>query len=85
MVNFPTRIPDCDCHSTAFMDFCLSSDASICTTMAFLLLGNSDHVVASVSIHFPVNSKQDATFHRVAYDYSRADWDGLCDHLRNVP
>ena len=23
--------------------------------------------------------------HRVAYDYSRADWDGLRDHLRNVP
>ena len=19
------------------------------------------------------------------YDYSHADWDGLCDHLRNVP
>ena len=36
-------------------------------------------------IDFPVNSKQDAPFHRVAYDYSRADWDGLCDHLRDVP
>ena len=23
-------------------------------------------------------------FHRIAYDYSRADWDGLCDHLRDV-
>ena len=22
--------------------------------------------------------------HRIAYDYSRADWDGLCDHLRDV-
>ena len=21
----------------------------------------------------------------MAYDYSRADWDGLCDHLRRVP
>ena len=21
----------------------------------------------------------------MAYDYSRADWDGLCDHLRDVP
>ena len=21
----------------------------------------------------------------MAYDYSRADWDGLRDHLRNVP
>ena len=35
--------------------------------------------------HFPTNSQQDAPFHRIAYDYSRADWDGLCDHLRDVP
>ena len=26
-----------------------------------------------------------APFHRIAYDYSRADWDGLLDHLRDVP
>ena len=53
--------------------------------MAFPPLGNSDHVVVSVSIDFPINSKQDTLFHCVAYDYSRADWDGLCDHLRDVP
>ena len=31
--------------------------------------------------HFPL------TFHQIhiAYDYSRADGDGLCDHLRDVP
>ena len=38
-----------------------------------------------VSIDFAINSKLDAPFHRVAYDYSRADWDGLRDHLRDVP
>ena len=48
-------------------------------------LENSDHVVVSVSIDFPINSKRDAPFHRIAYDYSRADWDGLRDHLRDVP
>ena len=85
IVNFPTRIPDCDSHSPALLGLFLSSDASICSTMAFPPLGNSDHVVVSVSIDFPVNSKQDAPFHRVAYDYSRADWDGLRDHLRDVP
>ena len=53
--------------------------------MAFSPLGNSDHVVVSVSIDFPTNSQQDAPFHRIAYDYSRADWDGLRDHLRDVP
>ena len=52
--------------------------------MAFPPFGNSDHVGASVSIGFPSNSKGDAPFLRVAYDYSRADCDGLRDHLRDV-
>ena len=84
MVNFPTRIPDFDSHSPALLDFFLSSDASICSTMAFTPLGNSDHVVVSVSIDFPSNSQRDAPFHCIAYDYFRADWDGLCHHLRDV-
>ena len=66
-------------------DFFLSFDASICCTMAFSPLGNSDHVVVSVSIDFPSNSQQDALFYRIAYDYSRADWDGVRDHLRDIP
>ena len=53
--------------------------------MAFPPLGNPDHVVVSVSIDFPSKSQQDAPFHRIAYDYSQVDWDGLCDHLRDVP
>ena len=52
--------------------------------MAFPPLGNSDHVVVSVSIDFPINSKQDTLFHCVVYDYSHADWGGLRDHLRDV-
>ena len=85
IVNFPTRIPDSGSHSPALLDLYLSSDATICSAMAFPPLGNSDHVVVSVSIDFPTNSQQDAPFHRIAYDYSRADWDGLRDHLRDVP
>ena len=84
MVNFPTWIPNCDSHSPALLNLFLSSDASICSTMAFLPLGNSDHVV-SVSIDFPSYSQWDAPFHRVTYDYSHADWDSLRDHLRDVP
>ena len=53
--------------------------------MAFPPLGNSDHVIVSVSIEFATNSQQDAPFHRIAYDYSCADWDDLPDHLRDVP
>ena len=82
-VNFPTRIPDCDSHSPALLHLFLYSDASICYTMAFPPLENSDHVV-SVSIDFPSNSQRDAPFHHIAYDYSCADWDGHCNDLRDV-
>ena len=84
MVDFSTHIPDCDSNSPALLDLFLSSDASICSTMAFHPLGNSDHVVVSVSIDFSSNSQQDVPFHCIAYDYSCADWDGLRDHLRDV-
>ena len=53
MVNFLTQIPDCDSHSPALLDLFLSSDTSICSKMDFPPLGNSDHVVVSVSIYFP--------------------------------
>ena len=62
IVNFPTRIPDCDSHSPALLDLFISSDARICSKMVFPPLGNSDHVVVSVSIDFPINSKQDTPF-----------------------
>ena len=48
-------------------------------------MGNSDHVVVSVSIDFPSNSQWDALFHCMAYEFSHADWDDLSDHLRDVP
>ena len=81
MVNCRTRILGCDFYSPALLDFFLSSDASICSTVAFPSMGNCDYVV-SVFIDFPSNLQGDALFHRITYDYSLADWDGLCDHLR---
>ena len=73
VVNFPARIPACDSHSPAILDLFISSDNSICSTKAFPPLGNSDPIVVSVSIDFPSYSQRDAPFHRIAYDYSRAD------------
>ena len=73
MVNFPTWIPDCDFHSHALFDLFISSITNISSTIAFPPLGNSDHVVVSVSIDFPSNSQQDAPFHCLAYYYSCAD------------
>ena len=52
--------------------------------MAFPPSGNFGHVV-SVSIDFLINSRQDAPFYCVDYDFSRAEWDGLLDHLRDIP
>ena len=39
----------------------------------------------SVSTGFQSKSKQDVPFNCIIYDYSCADWDGLRDHLRDVP
>ena len=53
--------------------------------MAFPPLGNSDHVVVPVSIDFPSNSQLYALFCCIAFDYSFADWDSLCDQFRDIP
>ena len=71
-------------HEVLLFGF-FSSDASICSTVTLPPLGTSDHVVVSVSINLPSNLQQGALFHRIAYDYSCADWDGLRDYLRVVP
>ena len=60
MANFLTRILDCDSHSLVLLGFFLSSDPSICFTVAFPKLGNSDHAAVSVSIVFPLNLQGDA-------------------------
>ena len=57
MVNFPTWIPDCHFHSHALFDLFISSITNISSTIAFPPLGNSDHVVVSVSIDFPSYSQ----------------------------
>ena len=80
IVNFPTRIPDCDSHSPA-----LSSDASICSTMPFPPLRNSGHVVVSVSIDSPSYSQWNAPFYCIAYDYDYSCALGQSyDHLRDI-
>ena len=76
IVDFPTRIPDCDSHSSALLIYFFL--LMLVFVLQWLsLLWETDHVVVSVSIDFPINSKQDTPFHCVAYDYSRADWDGF--------
>ena len=85
MVNFPSRTPDYDSNSPALLNLFLSFDASTCSIKAFPPLGNSDHVVVSVSIDFPSYSERDAPFHHIAHDYSGADWESIRDYLKDVP
>ena len=80
MVHFPTWILDLDSDSPALLDLFLFSDTSICSTMAFPPFGNSDHVAVSVSIDFLSHSQQNSLFNRIAYGYSQANWDGVCDN-----
>ena len=59
-------------------------------TLVFVLQWLSLHfeiliMLLSLSIDFLSNSKRDVPFHHIGYDYSRVDWDGLRDHLRDVP
>ena len=53
--------------------------------MASPLLRYSNHVADSVSNDFPSNSKQDVLFFYIVYDFSHANWNGLCDNLRDFP
>ena len=41
VVDFPTRIPDCDTHRPALLDLFLTSDPGLCSVEAFAPLGNS--------------------------------------------
>ena len=82
-INFPTQIPDWDSHSPALLDLFLSSYASICSTVAFPPLGNSDHVVVSGFIDFPSNSQEDAPFHCIAYVAAKRDSTSLVSTLLN--
>ena len=65
MINFPTRITDYNSPSPTLLNLFLSSDGSICSTIAFPPLGNSDHVAVSVPIDFPSYSQQDVLFHHL--------------------
>ena len=52
--------------------------------MAQHRLGKSENVLVSNSIGFPSNSKRDALFNCIAYDYSSTYWDGPRGYLRDV-
>ena len=85
IVDFPTRIPDRVDHQPYLLDLFLCSNPDSCTVTSHPPLGRSDHIVVSVDVKFVVKSTNEHPYHRTVYSYSKADWDGLRDHLRDVP
>ena len=85
IVDFPTQIPDCLDHQPYLLDLFLCSNPDSCTVTSHPPLGRSDHIVVSVDVKFVVKSTNEHPYHRTVYSYSKADWDGLRDHLRDVP
>ena len=64
MVIFPTQIADCHSHRLFFwISFFL--DASICSTMTFPSLGNTDHIAVSFSTDIPSILQQNVLFHHI--------------------
>ena len=86
MVNFPMQIPNCGSHSPTLLDlFLSSSDASICSTMLLVVLSLHWEILIMLLSQFPLTFQLIHNRMPRAYDYSCADWEGLCDHLREVP
>ena len=76
MVNFPTRIPDCDSHSPALGIYVFL------LKLVFVLQWLSLHweILIMLLSQFPMTFHKFTTrcsFHCIAYNYSHADWDSL--------
>ena len=61
------------------------SNRSIGSTVVYPPLKKSDHVAVSVSINFPLNSRENDLFYCTTYIFLSANCYGLCDRLRDVP
>ena len=84
IADFPTRIPDRDDHQPYLLDTFRCSNPDSCTVASRPPLGKSDHMVVSVDVQFVAKSTNEHPRHHTVYSYSKADWDGLRDHLRDV-
>ena len=83
MINFPTRIPDCLPQSWSFgFIYFFWDEYLFCNGFRSILNFWS---CCCLTFHWiSVKLKGNTQFHHITYDCSRADWDGLRHHLRNV-
>ena len=82
MVNFPTRIPYCDSHSPALLNFFL---LVLVVVLKWLFLHWDILIMLLSQFLLTFHHNHNGMLIIIAYDYSRADWDDLCDHLRHAP
>ena len=84
MVNFPTQIWEFDSHNPAILDFFFFWRWYLfCNGFPSL---EKFWSCCCLSFHWrSMKFTMGCLFHCVFYEYSRADWDGLCDHLRDFP
>ena len=85
IVDFPSRISNRDDHQPYLLDLFLCFNPDSCTVASHPPLGKCDDTVVSIDVKFVVKSINEHPRHRTVYSYSKADWDGLRDHLRDVP
>ena len=69
-------------HSVPYFFFLYRSSSSSLCTFFDSISSNIDEVL---SINPSPSVFVFVTFHHIAYDYSRADWENLRDHFRVVP
>ena len=69
-------------HTPALLDLFIYFDPSIYSTLVVLPLANFDPVLVTVLLTF-LQSKGDVPFYVTDFDYSRTDWNGLYNHLRD--
>ena len=62
MVNFPTRIPDCDSDSPAVLDLLIFFNPQHLFYSGFPSIGNSDHIVAFTPLNFFLTQKGMSVF-----------------------
>ena len=86
MVNFPTWILDCDSYSPALRDI------NLLTLVLQVLEGLSLHWQILIMLsQFPLtfcqtqNEMPSFITWQLTYDCFCADWDDLCDYLRDIP
>ena len=79
----PARFFDWYSYSRTFLDLFLSFNLVFFFCSCFPPIGKFGLLLSQFPSTFRQTQKWVPLFYCTAYDYSRADWDDLCDHLRN--